>query len=91
MISDSSIITTATTAMINLQQNQQSFSQLILLQPLSIDEFQLIAEDTIEMRFAEPKNLIRFMVAALPEDNIYFLSSPRELIEVNFLILLLIL
>lgn len=71
--------------MINLQQNQQSFAQLVLLQPLSIDEFQLVAEDTIEMRFAEPKNLSRFLVGALPQDNFYFLLGPKELIEVIFL------
>lgn len=68
--------------MINLKDNQQSFSQLILLQPLSINEFQLIVEDTIEMQFAEPKNLNSFMIAAIPNECIYFLMNSKELIKV---------
>lgn len=58
-------------------------AQLLLLKPISIQEYLLIAEDSIEMRSVDLKHLHRFSICSLPLDNMYFLMGAREVIEVN--------
>uniref|UniRef100_A0A915D1U2 Vacuolar protein sorting-associated protein 41 homolog n=1 Tax=Ditylenchus dipsaci TaxID=166011 RepID=A0A915D1U2_9BILA len=104
-VSTSSVLTTATTAMLlNLtssetQSNHQhkTSAQLLIIRPIprlptpgssslsppAMNDYQLMAEDAIEMRHAEPKYLNRFLLAALPRDNMFFLMGTRELIEAH--------
>lgn len=58
-------------------------TQLLLIRPVGMDEYQLMAEDEIEMQNCEPKNLGKFLLGALPNDNQYFLLGATELIEVS--------
>ncbi|KAI1704545.1 hypothetical protein DdX_14179 [Ditylenchus destructor] len=90
-------LTTAMLAQLDVSNQSQSHrcsAQLLLLRPSalptpvgigspSVDDFQLMAEDTIEMRQSEPKYLARFQLAALPRDNLFFLLGPKELIEAH--------
>jgi len=59
-------------------------SQLLLIRPLSLQEYSIEAEDSIEMRNVNLKLLHRFSLCSLPMDDIYFILSPREAIEVSY-------
>jgi hypothetical protein len=86
------ITTESTTSELKSNQASSSFvdestlpaycAQLLLLKPLSLHEYFLEAEDTIEMRNVNLKQLHRFTLCSLPLDDIYFILSPREAIEV---------
>ncbi|KAL3119667.1 hypothetical protein niasHT_006753 [Heterodera trifolii] len=56
-------------------------AQLLLLRPLSVQDFVLISEDTIEMRTVDLCVLPRFALCSLTPDNIFFLMGSREVIE----------
>lgn len=63
--------------------------QLLLLRPSSTTSYELIVEDTIKMRRSEKQKLIfSTLLGALPNDNVYFLMSAKELIEVSFLLII---
>jgi hypothetical protein len=57
-------------------------AQLLLIIPSEIQEYQLVAEDTIEMRQTELRHFHRFSMGALVLDNVYYLMGPKEIIEV---------
>lgn len=63
--------------------HSSSSTYLLLIRPVGMNNYQLIAEDEIQMQNAEPKYLIRFSLGALPNDNQYFLLGTKELIEVK--------
>ena len=46
-----------------------------------MNEYQLVAEDGIEMRGSELKRLAHFSMVALPVDSLFYLLGPKELIE----------
>uniref|UniRef100_A0A1I8BSP0 RING-type domain-containing protein n=1 Tax=Meloidogyne hapla TaxID=6305 RepID=A0A1I8BSP0_MELHA len=62
-------------------QNSNFSAQLRLIKPISLQEYSLEAEDTIEMRNVNIKMLNRFGLVSLPLDDIYILGGPREAIE----------
>ncbi|CAK5060137.1 unnamed protein product [Meloidogyne enterolobii] len=57
------------------------FAQLRLIKPISLQEYSLEAEDTIEMKNVNIKMLNKFGLVSLPLDDIYILAGPRETIE----------
>nr|CAD2131331.1 unnamed protein product [Meloidogyne enterolobii] len=61
--------------------NNNFFAQLRLIKPISLQEYSLEAEDTIEMKNVNIKMLNRFGLVSLPLDDIYILAGPRETIE----------
>ena len=67
----------------NVDESSAFSAQLLLIKPISLKEFFIEAEDTIEMRNVSWKNLHRFTLCSLPLDEVYFILSPREAIEVE--------
>uniref|UniRef100_A0A914GZH7 Vacuolar protein sorting-associated protein 41 homolog n=1 Tax=Globodera rostochiensis TaxID=31243 RepID=A0A914GZH7_GLORO len=56
-------------------------AQLLLLRPVSVQDYLLVSEDTIEMRNVDLNLLHRFTLCSLTSDDIFFLMGAREVIE----------
>uniref|UniRef100_A0AC34Q6E9 Uncharacterized protein n=1 Tax=Panagrolaimus sp. JU765 TaxID=591449 RepID=A0AC34Q6E9_9BILA len=64
-----------------IKDGQQTSIVLMLALPRTLDEFIVAAEDEISMEQSEQTFLKQFHLSAIPEDSIYYLIGPRELIE----------
>lgn len=60
---------------------QQLSVALLLILPSSVDKFIIAAEDDILMKQPEQTFLREFHLGAIPEDSVYYLLGPLELIE----------
>ncbi|CAD5229223.1 unnamed protein product [Bursaphelenchus okinawaensis] len=56
-------------------------AQLLLLKPVDMNHYTVIAEDTLDMRRSDLRCLNKFSLVALPSDATYFLMGSKELIE----------
>ncbi|KAH7727966.1 Vacuolar assembly protein VPS41 [Aphelenchoides avenae] len=70
---------TAVTSSFSLSPGQRSCACVSVLQPVSLDQCDVVSDDTINMKNADPKFLSKFHMQGLAHDSMYFMLSPKEL------------
>lgn len=61
------------------------YPRVLLVEPVTFNSFFIVSEDIIEMRDSEKLLCTNFHMAALGEDDMYFLLCNKDLIQVSFL------